>query len=139
MRRKIFNTTNGLSYGMLSSLTPQQEIIAPDLQAQVNFKNGPYGNVFSGYFVAPATAAYRFMMSCDDVCQIKFSNVSMDPTQAQVVLSIGSHTSYRAYNYVFGDQLSTAWMNLTQGEAYFFEVDHIQGYGGDHLTVALEI
>lgn len=30
-------------------------------------------------------------------------------------------------------------MNLTQGEAYFFEIDHIQGGGGDHLTVALEI
>jgi len=78
-------------------------------------------------------------MSCDDYCQLSFSNATMDPTQANIILSIGSYTSYRAYNYVFNDQLSSPWLNLTQGEAYFFEVDHVQDSGADHLTVALEI
>ena len=39
-----------------------------------DLKNGFGGNLYKGYFKAPATARYRFYISCDDECQIQFSN-----------------------------------------------------------------
>ena len=39
-----------------------------DLEAQVNLKNGPSGNVYSGFLKAPATGRCRFYMACDDAC-----------------------------------------------------------------------
>lgn len=132
LRRKIFNTTTALNFGILNGATQHLEILATDLEAQKNYKDGHYGNVFSGYFKAPATAEYRFYMACDDSCQLSFSKVSMDPSQADIVLTVSSYTSYRSY-------ATTSWMSLTKDEYYFMEVKHVQGGGGDHLTVSVEI
>jgi len=41
---------------------------APDFETPLNVKSTNYGNVFSGYFKAPATAQYRFYVTCDDGC-----------------------------------------------------------------------
>jgi hypothetical protein len=54
------------------------EMLAMDLEAPINVKNGFYGNIYSGYFKAPATARYRFYVACDDSCIINFSNANMN-------------------------------------------------------------
>jgi hypothetical protein len=43
-------------------------MIATDLEAPINVKDGNSGNIYKGYFKAPATASYRFYIACDDVC-----------------------------------------------------------------------
>jgi len=43
-------------------------VYAPDFETPFNVKSNNYGNIFSGYFKAPATAMYRFYVSCDDGC-----------------------------------------------------------------------
>jgi hypothetical protein len=44
------------------------ESLAMDLEAPINVKDGNSGNIYSGYFKAPANASYRFYISCDDSC-----------------------------------------------------------------------
>lgn len=112
-------------------------MLAVDLEAPQNVKNGYYGNIYSGYFKAPATARYKFYMSCDDSCQIHFSRVSKDPTQKAQILQVDV-VGYRSY-LALPNVRQTSWLNLTKDEYYYIEVRHIQYTGADHLTVAVEI
>jgi hypothetical protein len=49
-----------------------------DLEAPVDVKVGHSGNIYTAYFKAPATANYRFYVSCDDYCQLYFNNLGKD-------------------------------------------------------------
>ena len=73
------NTTYGLSYSSFDYDSNFTMMLAPDLEAPINVKNGAYGNAYSGYFKAPATAMYRFYLACDDACTMYLSN-GTDPT-----------------------------------------------------------
>jgi hypothetical protein len=52
----------------MTNSTEYTDMLAMDLEAPINIKDGNSGNLYSGYFKAPATAGYRFYMSCDDTC-----------------------------------------------------------------------
>lgn len=43
------------------------------------------GYIFSGYFRAPATANYRFYISCDDEAEVYFSNVGGSPINKTLI------------------------------------------------------
>ena len=45
-----------------------------DLEAPSSIREGNSGNIYTGYFKAPADAAYRFYMTCDDWCQLYLGN-----------------------------------------------------------------
>lgn len=62
----------------------------------------------------------------------------MDPSAKANILQIDSWEHYRNYFKVDGKRMS-AWLNLTKDEYYFIELRHIQGSGGDHVTVSVEI
>jgi hypothetical protein len=34
---------------------------------------------------------------------------------------------------------SSDWVNLTEGEKYYVEASHLEGSGGDHMSVGVEI
>lgn len=51
---------------------------------------------WEGFFLAPATGQYSFIMSCDDSCTFKMSVDDPLNEAAKIeLLSRGSHTSYR--------------------------------------------
>jgi hypothetical protein len=35
-----------------------------------------FGNIYKGWFVAPATTNYKFYIACDDYCKINLGNTS---------------------------------------------------------------
>ena len=72
-------------------------MIAVDLEAPYNVKDGHSGNVFSGYFKAPATAGFRFYISCDDWCQLSFSSVDKNPAANTTVYTSNGYTGFRDY------------------------------------------
>ena len=113
------------------------ETLALDLETHNNVKDGYSGNIFTGYFKAPASAKYRFYLSCDDECNLRLSTVNKDPSAATVIYRSDGWTSYR--NYLAGGRKTTDWLTLTAGEYYYLEARHIQRFGGDHLTVSVEI
>lgn len=43
-------------------------MLAIDLETPKDEWDSDFGNKYYGYFKAPATANYRFYMSCDDKC-----------------------------------------------------------------------
>lgn len=86
LRRKLFNTTYALT---LESLSTDQNFtlkLATSLEPPRNFKNPYYGNLYTGFFKAPATANYRFYMTCDNFCSLDLSNVTMDASQKRNLL-----------------------------------------------------
>ena len=112
LRRKIFNTTYSLSFASLSTDQNFTLKLSTSLEPPQNFKNPFYGNLYTGFFKAPASANYRFYMSCDDSCSLDLSNVTMDPTKKRNLLTLSSYTAYRGYLTLDGSR-NTEWVNLT--------------------------
>lgn len=100
----MYNTTYGLNWTSMASSPDFKEMLSMDLEAPKDVKDGPYGNVFSGYFKPPITGRYRFYMSCDDLCQLYLSNTTMDPTQATKILDVTAWGNHRAYFTVDGSK-----------------------------------
>ena len=116
-----------------------------DSKYQINFEK-PYGedsnmgSRYRGWFIAPATTNYRFYMSCDDRCTLKFNNAtdnSTDPATIIADLSMAWHTK-RQY-YAPGKNQKSEWHSLTAGEAYYIEGLHYDYNGNNHFSVGVEI
>jgi hypothetical protein len=114
------------------------DMIAVDLETPSNVKDGHSGNIFSGYFKAPATASHRFYISCDDWCQLSFSNVNKNPAANTTIYTSNAVSDFRSYLTVNGEK-RTQWLNLTKDDYYYIELKHIQIAGPDHATVSVEI
>jgi hypothetical protein len=138
LRRKVINSTYAVTGANIASSTEFEEVLAVELEAPINYKNGHYGNIYTAFFKAPATAGYRFYVSCDDWCQLHFNNAGKDPVGKKVIYSSDAGASYRNYFNLNGRK-TTAWLNLTEGEYYYLEARHIQVTGGDHMTISVEI
>lgn len=80
------------------------------------------------------TANHKFYLACDDKCIVKLSS-SNDPSGAVQIVRLDSWTQYRNYR----EAVSSPWMLLTAGTPYYIEVMHVEGGGGDHVSVGLEI
>lgn len=131
------NTTYGLDWNDLLR-ADYTENLAIELEGMRNIKDGPYGQVYSGYYKAPATGRHRFYMTCDDSCQLYLSTTPNDPSKATRIYQSDGHTSFR--NYLLTNEFKqTQWISLEKDEFYYIEVRHIQGTGGDHFSVAVEI
>jgi hypothetical protein len=74
LRRRYYNTTYPLWSSNITKSTEYQETIAMDLEAPSTIWPSYSGNIFAGYFKAPADAAYRFYMTCDDWCELYLGN-----------------------------------------------------------------
>jgi hypothetical protein len=109
-----------------------------DLEAPQNVWDGAYGNIYSGYFKPPATASYRFYMSCDDICALYLGNETLNTTNPNKILEVKSYTGYRSYITIEGFYMS-AWLNLTKDDMLYIEMRHFSGWGGNHATVSVEI
>jgi hypothetical protein len=90
-----------------------------------------------GYFAAPATAQYRFRMTCDDYCEFHMGLNASDPLDTTMLVSRYGWTSHR-YHFVEGAKVSD-WVNLTKGEEYYIYGRHLDGGGGDNYAVGVEI
>jgi N-acetylmuramoyl-L-alanine amidase CwlA len=123
LKRKFYNATTELTEANITASTEFVEMLALDLEAPQNVKDGWSGNVYTGYFKAPATAKYRFYVSCDDECSVRFSTVNKDPSAATKVYTSDGWTSYRSY--LGGGRKITEWFNLNSAEYYYMEVKHI--------------
>ncbi len=138
MKREVFNTGGGLSLSMLDTLTPTLVEPALELESPRNYKDTPYGNRYSGYFKAPATAKYRFLMACDDNCRLSLSSVHMDRSAKTVIKEVSGAMSYRSYISMDYSR-ATNWIDLVKDELYYIDAKHINSGGPDHLTVSVEI
>lgn len=104
---------------------------------------------FTGYFKAPATEDYRFIMACDDGCSFKMSiDDPLNPDALQPLLERYGHTTFR--NSDIGDKTESddndaygksfsEWVSLTKDEYYYVEATLAQGGGEVHINIGMEI
>jgi hypothetical protein len=118
VRRNFINRTTWVSWADLDTETPYDEVLATQFETPHNIGD-MLGNKLKGFFVAPKTSRYRFLMACDDICYFDMATNISDPTNMTRLLYIGSWTSYRSYQSRNGVTLYVSeWQNLTEGQAY---------------------
>ncbi|MEO0510611.1 MAG: immunoglobulin domain-containing protein [Verrucomicrobiota bacterium] len=133
----------GISGNQLSGLLDSQSFIneQPDhtevldqlFEASVNVADN-YGQRIRGYFIAPQNGDYTFWLSSDDHSQL-FLSTDNDPANKTVVVSINGWTKSRQWDK-FSTQQS-GLIPLVAGEAYYIEVLHKEGGGGDNAAVGV--
>lgn len=101
---------------------------------------------WEGFFKAPTSGQYRFLMSCDDACEFKMSVDSpRDPASAERLLHRGRWTTYRDSDVADkrdpeGDgQRFSKWVTLAEGEHYYVEAALAQGGGYINMDVGMDI
>jgi len=95
-----------------------------------------YGQRVRGYFIAPVSGAYRFVIASDDSSQL-FLSTSEDPAAKVLIASVSGSTSSREWTK-FSTQLS-ATINLVAGQRYYIEALHKEGTGSDNLAVGVDL
>ena len=86
-----------------------------------------------GQIVAPATGVYNFWTASDDASRLYLGTNSTAASKVQVA-NLSSYTSFQ--NWDANASQKSANINLVAGQSYYMEVQHQEGGGGDHVSVA---
>jgi uncharacterized protein (DUF1800 family) len=140
VRRTRWATTNGglatvKNYAaMANPPTPLIDDSLTQLQIpQSNPNEENYSQWIRGWIIAPQTGVYAFWIASDDSSEFWLST---DATASSKVLrcSVNGWTNAQEWTK-YPTQQSVA-VSLTAGRAYYFEIFHQEGGGGDHVTMA---
>jgi hypothetical protein len=55
------------------------------------------GDLYRGWFVPPYTGNYKFWMSCDDKCKLKFGETPKSTTSLTTLLDISRYSGHRDF------------------------------------------
>ncbi len=94
---------------------------------------GSYGARAGGYLTIPTTGTYTFWIASDDQSELWISPDG-DPANKSKAAEALAYTSFRDYD-ANASQQSPGYA-LNAGDVVYLESLHIQGVGGDHLSVA---
>jgi len=147
--RTLVNSTSNTTKVHINTITNYANLSYPaDQSILTAFSTGKdegnyHGNILKGWFVAPETTEYRFFMACDDNCRLflgKEPNKGPEVVNnTEKILEVWWASNYREYFRVDGQTRGSKWVNMTKGAHYYIETHHVEGGGGDHLNVAVEI
>ncbi|MCW1925002.1 tandem-95 repeat protein [Luteolibacter arcticus] len=108
-------------FGTLSSLTPATDVASD------------YSRRLIGQIVAPVTGNYQFWIASDDASRLYLSTTSLAANRVQIA-SVANWTNFQEWTkYV--SQVSVN-IPLVAGQSYYVEVQHQEGGGTDHVSVA---
>lgn len=107
----------------LTSFTPSQNVA------------DSYSRRLTGQIVAPVTGAYRFWIASDDDSRLFLSTTSSAANKVQIA-SLTGWVNYQSWDSNASQR--SALINLVAGQSYYMEVQHLEGGGGDHVSVAWE-
>ena len=115
-------STNTPNYaGVLYSFTTPQDVA------------DNYSRRLVGQIVAPVTGTYKFWIASDDASRLYLSTTSSAAQKVQVA-TVSGYTSFQAWDA--NASQASANITLTAGQSYYMEVQHQEGGGGDHVSVA---
>lgn len=82
-------------------------------------------------------------MACDDNCLLRLGKTpGVGPegfNNTVDIITTNGATTRRLYNKVDGRNRISDWVTLQEGQHYYIESHHVEGTGGDHFSVAVEI
>jgi hypothetical protein len=115
-------STNTPNYaGVLYSFTTPQDVA------------DNYSRRLTGQIVAPVTGTYKFWIASDDASRLYLSTTSSAAQKVQIA-TVSGYTSFQAWDA--NASQASANITLTAGQSYYMEVQHQEGGGGDHVSVA---
>ncbi|XP_065646452.1 uncharacterized protein LOC100203116 isoform X33 [Hydra vulgaris] len=100
-----------------------------------------YGQRLKGYFVAPMTGDYKFVISCDKNCELwmnPIDDVSSNVNQKKRILAQTNKTAIHEYDKYPDEQVS-APIHMNIGQQYYIEALHKASSGPDHLSVGVTL
>ena len=92
-----------------------------------------YSRRLTGQIVAPVTGQYRFWIASDDASRLYLSTTSGAANKLQIA-NLSSYTDFQNWDANASQQ--SALISLVAGQSYYMEVQHQEGGGGDHASVA---
>jgi hypothetical protein len=92
-----------------------------------------FSRQLTGQIIAPVTGTYTFWIAGDNNCRLFLSTTSSAANKVQIASKSG-WTDFQAWD----DNASqkSAVINLVAGQSYYLEVQHQEGDGVDHVSVA---
>lgn len=94
-----------------------------------------YGSRLRGWFIAPATGAYRFYIASDDGGELRLGTSAL-ASSARRVAYVNGWVDYR--NWTAQANQQSAAIALAAGQRYYLEALHAEGGGGDHVSVGVQ-
>ncbi|MEL6356857.1 MAG: PA14 domain-containing protein, partial [Bacteroidota bacterium] len=111
---------------------PDSEILISSFLYDGDANN--YGSRATGYIVPRETGTYTIYVASDDNSELYLSS-DCDPVNLSLIANVPGYTSIAQLNK-YPEQ--TATVNLTAGQAYYVQLLHKEGTGGDHFAVYWE-
>jgi hypothetical protein len=132
---------DGISGSTIASLTsdasypgkPTGDAIEPSFEAPLN-RADDYGTRMRGYFIAPVTGDYTFVIASDATSELWLST-SIDPGAKTRIAWVATSTASRQWNKE-ANQTSSP-IPLIADRRYYIEVLHKASTGSDNLAVGV--
>ena len=106
--------------------------VLPTFEAPTKWAN-TYGTRLRALLTAPASGSYTFWIAGDDQSELWLSD-SIDERQKVLIASVPGWSPVHGWDK-YPEQRSTV-ISLVEGQQYYLEALHKEGWGGDHLSVA---
>ena len=90
-----------------------------------------FGQRMQGYIIPQTSGDYTFYIASDDTSEFKLGTTE---ATAAKICEVTTYTTQ--YNWTDNASQTSIVQSLTAGEPYFFEVNHKEGSGGEHVAVA---
>jgi hypothetical protein len=133
---EVWNNLYDDEYTELSALphfpdSPDDTKILYKLSGPSNY-NDLFGARVRGFLSVPTTSTVTFNTTANRYVKFYLSTDNNPVNLSLVAYTPGSVN--REEHDAYPEQTSNA-ITLTAGQYYYFEIDHIEGYGGDHFTI----
>ena len=110
---------------------PDGSRIINSVKSPVNFDND-FGSIIRGFLSVPTSESVLFNITGDDDVRFYLSS-DEHPSNLQLEAYINGYTGTEEYNK-YPEQNSRP-ISLQSGQYYYFELHHIEGGGGDHVSL----
>ncbi len=115
--------------------SPSLTLILTSFESPAANRN-TYGQRLSGYLRVTESAEYTFWIASDDQSELRLSSDANPANAGAPIASVPAWTSFQQWTK-YPEQKS-APVYLVAGQIYYIEALHKEGYGGDHISVALQ-
>ncbi|HEX7261772.1 MAG TPA: putative Ig domain-containing protein, partial [Luteolibacter sp.] len=92
-----------------------------------------YSRQLIGYIQPPADGDYTFWIASDDGSRLFLSTDETEANKSQIA-TVSGYTGYQSWDSQASQK--SAIVTLQAGKVYYLEAQHLEGGGGDHLSVA---
>ncbi len=135
--REVYSGIGGVSIANLTAApsfpdSPSQVEELASFEGPINVAEN-YGTRMRGILFAPQTGSYTFWVSGDDNVSLRLSTDSSADNLVEIA-SVPGWTPSRVWDKY--PEQRAAPVNLVAGQAYFVEVLHKEGGGGDNVAIA---